>query len=72
MRSGVCLFFIVCVLSASRPNKKLWVDENKWQHDRYDARLQGPKSSQELADTYGYDIRRGRESDIPVRNIRPR
>nr|XP_018910607.1 PREDICTED: protein CASC3 [Bemisia tabaci] len=30
---------------------------SKWQHDLYDDKEQAPKSTQELIDTYGYDIR---------------
>ncbi|XP_075238082.1 CASC3 exon junction complex subunit isoform X2 [Lycorma delicatula] len=38
---------------------KVWIDKSaeKWQHDLYNEDEQRPKSTQELIDTYGYDIR---------------
>ena len=33
------------------------MDNAKWQHDRYDARSQAPKSHDEIVATYGFDIR---------------
>ena len=40
-----------------RPKKKLWLDEGKWDHDRYQPHLQAPKSREELIAEYGFDIR---------------
>lgn len=40
-----------------RPAKKLWSGGTRWQHDRYDAHSQAPKSRAEIVATYGFDIR---------------
>ena len=45
------------------PKKKLWNDDKKWLHDRYDEHAQMPKSREELVDVYGYDIRASRRPD---------
>ena len=37
--------------------KKLWLDSNRWDHDRFDLSKQGPKTREELMTLYGYDIR---------------
>lgn len=37
--------------------KKVWKEDGKWQHDRFSAYDQSPKSREELVATYGYDIR---------------
>jgi len=39
------------------PKRKLWNDDKKWLHDRYDEHAQMPKTRQELMDVYGYDLR---------------
>lgn len=41
----------------ARRQKKLWHDEGVWGHDMYRAEEQAPKTSEELVDIYGYDIR---------------
>ncbi|XP_077501547.1 uncharacterized protein LOC144112623 [Amblyomma americanum] len=41
----------------SRWQKKLWRDDSVWVHDKYHEEEQGPKTSEELVSTYGYDIR---------------
>jgi len=70
---SVWLFFcLVSFCCLYRPGKRLWVDDHKWEHDRFDARQQAPKSAQDLIEAYGFDIRRGAESDIPVRDSMPR
>ena len=46
----------------SRPKKKLWKQDDKWMHDRYQTEQQAPKSRDEIIAEYGYDIR---ESDRP-------
>jgi len=43
--------------------KKLWIDEKKWLHDRYDERAQMPKTRQELIEVYGYDLRAASRPD---------
>ncbi|ESP03198.1 hypothetical protein LOTGIDRAFT_237809 [Lottia gigantea] len=53
-----------------RPKKKLWKDDGKWLHDGYNEALQGPKSTEELVDIYGYDVRAG--SHPPEYRPRPR
>jgi len=40
-----------------QPKKKLWLDDRKWLHDRYDEHAQMPKTRQELIAVYGHDIR---------------
>jgi len=44
-------------VNCGRSGRKLWLDTAKWQHDRYDARSQAPKSHDEIVATYGFDIR---------------
>ncbi|XP_045177775.2 protein CASC3-like [Mercenaria mercenaria] len=39
-----------------RGKGKLWKDESKWLHDRFEQYDQAPKSRQELITMYGYDI----------------
>jgi len=46
-----------------QPKKKLWIDNNKWLHDRFDERTQMPKTRQELVAVYGYDIRSASRPD---------
>uniref|UniRef100_T1JHM7 Protein CASC3 n=1 Tax=Strigamia maritima TaxID=126957 RepID=T1JHM7_STRMM len=43
--------------------KKLWREDNTWQHDRFNENDQKPKSKDELVNAYGYDIRN--EDDAP-------
>lgn len=40
-----------------QPKRKLWSDDKKWLHDRYDECAQMPKTREELISVYGYDIR---------------
>ena len=47
----------VVLLFLREIKKKLWLDSNRWDHDRFDLSKQGPKSREELVDSYGYDIR---------------
>jgi hypothetical protein len=42
-----------------RPKKPPRVVADRWLHDRYDERQQGPKSEEELVAMYGYNIRNG-------------
>ncbi|KAK2720551.1 hypothetical protein QYM36_004435 [Artemia franciscana] len=42
-----------------RPKKPPRVVADRWLHDRYDERQQGPKSEEELVAMYGYNIRKG-------------
>ncbi|XP_052237150.1 serine/arginine repetitive matrix protein 1-like isoform X2 [Dreissena polymorpha] len=39
-----------------RGKGKLWKDDSKWGHDKFDPYQQSPKSRQELIALYGYDI----------------
>jgi len=39
-----------------RGKGRLWKDDSKWGHDKFDAYDQAPKSQQELVTMYGYDI----------------
>ena len=50
-------FFFFFFLFLREIKKKLWLDSNRWDHDRFDLSKQGPKSREELVDSYGYDIR---------------
>ena len=45
------------MLCFRQPKKKLWLDDRKWLHDRYDEHAQMPKTRQELIAVYGHDIR---------------
>lgn len=46
-----------------QPKKKLWIDDKKWLHDRYNESEQMPKSRQELVAIYGYDMRESSRPD---------
>ena len=46
-----------------RSARKLWLDTTKWQHDRFDAWSQAPKSHDEIVATYGFDIRTVQDSN---------
>lgn len=46
-----------------QPKRKLWSDDKKWLHDRYDEGSQMPKTRQELIAVYGYDIRTANRPD---------
>ncbi|XP_078080211.1 protein CASC3 isoform X3 [Mustelus asterias] len=48
--------------------RKLWKDEGRWVHDKFQEDEQAPKSRDELISLYGYDIRSDRNPD----EIRPR
>ncbi|XP_059812412.1 protein CASC3 isoform X2 [Hypanus sabinus] len=48
--------------------RKLWKDEGRWVHDKFQEDEQAPKSRDELISLYGYDIRLDRNPD----EIRPR
>ena len=37
--------------------KKVWKEDDKWNHDRFNEYDQAPKSREELIAVYGYDIR---------------
>lgn len=39
-----------------RGKGRLWKDESKWDHDKFDQFAQAPKSRDELIAMYGYDI----------------
>ena len=49
------LYVIIC--RTAEKKKKLWQEDLRWQHDRYDERSQAPKSREELIAIYGFDIR---------------
>lgn len=53
----------------TKGKKKLWKDEGKWMHDRFQEDDQNPKSRDELIALYGYDIR---NEDGPPRARRRR
>ncbi|XP_061169591.1 uncharacterized protein LOC133178951 isoform X1 [Saccostrea echinata] len=56
-----------------KPKKKLWKDEGKWQHDKYNESMQGPKTRAELYSVYGYDITRSDKApEAPPRSNQPR
>ena len=40
-----------------RNSKKLWKEDTKWGHDKYDEMSMAPKSREELIAQYGFDIR---------------
>uniref|UniRef100_A0A8D8TU10 Protein CASC3 n=2 Tax=Cacopsylla melanoneura TaxID=428564 RepID=A0A8D8TU10_9HEMI len=44
--------------------------ESRWSHDKYNELEQGPKSQQEIIDTYGYDIRNEEHAPKARRNRR--
>jgi len=46
-----------------QPKRKLWSDDKKWLHDRYDELAQMPKTREELIADYGYDIRAASRPD---------
>ncbi|XP_072212792.1 protein CASC3 isoform X2 [Excalfactoria chinensis] len=48
--------------------RKLWKDEDRWEHDKFREDEQAPKTRQELIALYGYDIRSAHNPD----DIRPR
>ncbi len=51
-----------------RSKKKLWVESQRWGHDRYDDKQQAPKSREEIIAMYGYDIRaHEKPPDAPLR-----
>lgn len=57
--------FIKLSISNFRVEKKerlSYVDrQTKWRHDMYDEREQTPKSTNELINSYGYDIKKSKE-----------
>ncbi|XP_074662615.1 uncharacterized protein LOC141915109 isoform X2 [Tubulanus polymorphus] len=53
--------------SSATTKKKLWKEDDKWLHDKYDDGMQSPKSREELIAVYGYDIR---AYDHPPENSR--
>lgn len=37
--------------------KKVWKEDDRWKHDKFNEYDQAPKSREELVAVYGYDIR---------------
>ncbi|KAJ8365039.1 hypothetical protein SKAU_G00138700 [Synaphobranchus kaupii] len=55
-------------------HRKLWKDEGRWEHDKFQEDEQAPKSREELIAMYGYDIRNanGPSDGRPYRSRKPR
>ncbi|KAK7017468.1 casc3/Barentsz eIF4AIII binding, partial [Halocaridina rubra] len=45
------------VVKKEASKKKVWKEDNKWNHDKFNEFDQAPKSREELIAIYGYDIR---------------
>ena len=53
-----------------RGKGKLWKDDSKWGHDKFDPMAQAPKSRQELIAMYGYDImQHDKPPENPPKNL---